>query len=721
MMGVVGSTHIQADQAVAEALRRLIDFAGAKPPAIMNSPDTLALRRRFLNETLGAEGEVAYERVIAGNELQPVAYLERGAIAARAVAKVAIKTTGGAAAGSGTGFLIAPGVLITNNHVIDDKSLAINSLAQFAYETDLAGRPVGPIDFALDPNTLFHTNEPLDFTIVAVRPLALDGKTTLDAFGSLPLLGTTGKASEGEWLSLIQHPDGQRKQVCIRENKLIKRQPDVLWYSTDTKPGSSGSPVFNNDWFVVALHHAGVPEMRNGIPQTIDGRDFNPSTMTDDLIKWVGNEGIRASRIHQTLQAALPSHPLLQPLFAATPTSARVDSAPQTSKPMSRPALFAAQPRSTAITPPDASDIMTTNDTVTIPIEIKLMVRPNGTLAAPAVTGAAESTAFLEARKKKEAMFDAPFEPDYSKRKGYDAKFLGAGGKIVSLPRLGPLNELVAAPLLNPTASNKFVLHYDNYSLVMHKDRRLAIYSAANVSFGKRFEMARSRDVWRRDPRIRPEHQLEGWYYVKNQFDRGHLTRREDLEFGISPQKALMSAGDTCHWTNCAPQHAKFNQNKEIWQGIERYILEESIYNGEVDAQIFTGPVLDEGDPEYQKIKYPLQFWKVVAALKSDGSLFATAYIASQEEVIAQYGIETTEAPFGAYGTFQTTIAEIERLTGLTFVSGEGGAKPLKDYDPLEAPARRQRNRRFSPRESTRGHTLPPNYFPITDLGDIQV
>ena len=49
-----------------------------------------------------------------------------------------------------------------------------------------------------------------------------------------------------------------------------------------------------------------------------------------------------------------------------------------------------------------------------------------------------------------------------------------------------------------------------------------------------------------------------------------------------------------------------------------------------------------------------------MAALDGAGDLFATAYIASQEEVIAQYGIEVTEVPFGAYKTFQTSVVEIE-------------------------------------------------------------
>ena len=71
-------------------------------------------------------------------------------------------------------------------------------------------------------------------------------------------------------------------------------------------------------------------------------------------------------------------------------------------------------------------------------------------------------------------------------------------------------------------------------------------------------------------------------------------------------------------------------------------MLERSILEGEVNAQVITGPVLDDGNPKYRKVKYPLQFWKIVAALLPNGTLFATAYVASQEEVIAQFGIEVT-------------------------------------------------------------------------------
>ena len=552
----------------------------------------------------------------------------------------------------------------------------------------------------------FTLRPDLDFSVVAVRPSATTDGTSLTDFGCLPLLASTGKAFEGEWLTIVQHPSGDRKQICVRENRLIKRADDVLWYSTDTLPGSSGSPVFNNDWYVVALHHSGIPEIKNGKWQTIDGRDFDSATMDERRIKWVANEGIRASRIVQTLKAVYPSHPLLQPLYAATPASARITA---------RNTVHITAPIAKPI---EESRVMSESRTLSVPLAISLL--PGGGVNV-SVGSSSESFGAAEKAtgKKKEAKFESPFDADYAKRAGFDADFLETGAKRVSLPKMSASLAAEAVPLLTAIGANKNVLHYHNYSLVMHATRRFAIYSAANIRFDQRFDMNRPPDVWRRDPRILDKYQIQNFYYASNQFDRGRLTRREDLEFGKTAKIALSSAADTCHWTNCTPQHAKFNQNREIWQGIERHILEDTVLTGDLSAQVITGPVLDEGDPEYKDIQYPVQYWKVVAAINDSGGLSATAYIASQEDVIRQFGIEAVDV-FGPFKTFQVKIEEIERLTGLTFHCGAGDNKSLRDFDPFATSSRgRRRGRRgVSPSEAAvaLGGT---GYYEIRELEDI--
>jgi endonuclease G, mitochondrial len=685
-----------------------------RTPKDVVTPTEKFQRLQFLNQSLGDEQLAldTLERVLAGNELQPVNYLERGTIAARAVARIQIRQPNGRAYGWGTGFLIAPQVLITNNHVLPTQDWAVYSSAQFDYETDLQDRPTGPVDFALNPQQLFYTSPELDFTIVAVAARSTDGAQNLEQFGWLPLLDTPGKSFEGEWLTIVQHPSGERKQLCVRENRLLKRADDVLWYSTDTLGGSSGSPVYNNDWFVVALHHSGIPEQRNGKIQTIEGEDFNPQTMDEARIKWAANEGIRASRIFQTLKQVLPTHPLLQPLFTVTPESARI--------------------HGTTLDPLDSVPSLTRNvnlmsqdrlQTVTIPLQITLQINANGGVTVDGSTGvgsARESDVLgLERRGGAEtapARFDAPFDSNYDNRKGYNPEFLGAEHQV-GFPKLSPGLESEVTELSKPQKNNKYILHYNNYSVVMHRKRRFAVYSAANVSFGDRYLMGRPSDVWRIDPRIPQEAQVGNSYYARNKFDRGHLTRREDLEFGKTPEQALSSAGDTCHFTNCTPQHAGFNQSRQIWQGIERHVLEEAIVKGKYNAQILTGPIFDDSDPDFKAIQYPVQYWKIAAALNSAGELFATAYLASQVDVIARLGIEA-DVPFSPFKLFQVKISEIERLTGLTFVYGQD-EKPLKECDPLETARLPRRRRSFSPDESAGIDAVPSSYVELMELDDI--
>lgn len=713
-------------------LQERIQTIQNKTPAEITTPKQQEQRLNFLSQSLGDEQLAVdtLERVLAGNELQSVNYLERGAIAARSIARIQIRRPDGIRYGWGTGFLIAPQVLITNNHVIPDSQWAANSEAQFEYEIDINDEPTGPTIFQLDPQKLFYTSKELDFTVVSVTPHTDDKQRTLSDFGWLPLLDIPGKLFEGEWLTIIQHPSGERKQLCVRENQLLKRTDNVLWYSTDTLGGSSGSPVYNNDWFVVALHHSGVPEKRNGRIQTVDGQNFDPRTMDESRIKWLANEGIRASRITQTLKQVLPTHPLLQPLFSATPESARIGS-----KLIGKTQLKQAQPTLTLPLKERNSIVMSQDNlqTISIPLQITLQISaPDGTtvgaVEAPGTVALRENAVLLEERSQRStspgdrpASFDAPFDSNYDNRKGYDPDFLDAEHRI-SLPKLSPALLRDVTFLINPKDgkdSKEYVLKYQNYSVVMHRKRRFAIYSAANVSFAGRFMMRRPRDMWRLDPRIPAEAQVGEFYYARNKFDRGHLTRREDLEFGDNPKTALASAGDTMHFTNCTPQQARFNQGKELWQGIERHLLEKAVVADHFNAQVITGPIFDDSDPEYKQVQYPLQYWKVVAALNESGKLFASAYLASQADVIAQFGIEAIpELPFGPFKTFQVKISEIERLTGLSFGWGTD-EQSLEKFDPLETARPRRRPRHFSATESTPIESLPPGYVELIDLDDI--
>src|SRR5262249_48791427 len=156
----------------------------------------------------------------------------------------------------------------------------------------IQGRNKTSTRFALEPQRLFYANKELDFAVTAVAPVASEDNAPLDQYGLLPLSADPGKGIIGEYLTIIQHPGGERKQICVRENKLLKYADNTLWYQTDTVAGSSGSPVFNQLWQVVALHHSGVPKTDDqGRWLTIDGRVWDQS-MDESQVAWIANEGI---------------------------------------------------------------------------------------------------------------------------------------------------------------------------------------------------------------------------------------------------------------------------------------------------------------------------------------------------------------------------------------------------------------------------------------------
>jgi endonuclease I/V8-like Glu-specific endopeptidase len=234
------------------------------------------------------------ERLMGRNDLIEIGFLERGAIAARAVGRITAETAEGTA--YGTGFLVSAELLLTNNHVLRSAEEAAGSYVQFNYQAGLDGLPLAPETFSLDPQRFFVTDEALDFTLVAVKP-ASSAAVELAVFGVLPLIEQEGKVILGEFVNVVQHPNGEPKQLALRENEVVDLLEDFLHYETDTSPGSSGSPVFNDQWEVVALHHSGVPKTDEaGNYVAIDGTAWEPGRGENE-IAWVANEGVRVSRV----------------------------------------------------------------------------------------------------------------------------------------------------------------------------------------------------------------------------------------------------------------------------------------------------------------------------------------------------------------------------------------------------------------------------------------
>lgn len=272
-----------------------------------NPKEILALDTRERIERkkklLGIKNDRVLEGLIAQNNLMPINYLELGRIVSESICKIEVKDTNGKTVSHGTGFLISPSLLLTNNHILSSKDLCKRSIAQFNYEDDDNFNPRQVVNFKLDPDLFFYNNEKLDFALVAVKPNALDN-SPLSKFRFVKLIEGTGKAVIGDFVTLIQHPNGEKKQIAIRENRVVDLPSDnYIHYMADSTGGSSGAPVFNDMWQVVALHHAGVPKRDSKKRElAIDGRVWE-KYMGEDKKQYIANEGIRISKIINDLKS----------------------------------------------------------------------------------------------------------------------------------------------------------------------------------------------------------------------------------------------------------------------------------------------------------------------------------------------------------------------------------------------------------------------------------
>jgi endonuclease G len=573
------------------------------------------------------------ERVINTADFVDVRYLEAGTRESRSVGRVDIRDDAGRVVGFGTGFLVTSRLLLTNHHVLPDAGTAAASGIEFNFEDGIDGQPLQPRLFGLDPASFYLSDEGLDFALVAVTGSPGD----LVPFGFNRMISAEGKAIAGDFVSIVQHPQGQKKQVALRDNRIVDVLDEFLHYETDTEPGSSGSPVFNDQWEVVALHHASVPAPDH-----------------PELGKFV-NEGVRVSRLLAFIAAqgyTDQQRPLVSVLLGTAP-------GPGPAAGQAAPAVPAAGPFPAA---PGSEAVAASQATLTVPLQITITT---GAVAPPAAARAAAAS----------PDDTVVIDPDYSDRQGYDSRFLGDGALEVPLPALPA--ELVPLAAVNSLASGdpRYVLPYHHFSVVLNKDRRLAFFTAVNIDGPSGMRLRRAPDHWFFYPRVPQDQQAGEPVYAGNPLDRGHLVRRLDPAWGPSAASAKTANDDTFHFTNCTPQHHDFNAGQTLWAGLEDYILDNAD-NLKFRVNVFSGPVLAADDDQYRGVQLPRQFWKVVAMVKQAGDLSVTGYLLSQEQLIK--GLEVAPAAFsyGAYRTYQVPVRQVESITGLSFGSAA-------DADPL--------------------------------------
>ena len=476
------------------------------------------------------------------------------------------------------------------------------------------------------------------------------------------LNGEPGKTDIEDYASIIQHPSGQEKQISIRENQIINMAPDRLFYKSDTAQGSSGAPVFNDQWQVIALHSAGVAK-KDELDRYVDKdgnviQDDNGRVNERDVV-WLSNQGFRVSTIMNHLREAaeLQANPLIAVLFTPAYTDSRLAAR------LSRPAQdgeLAVSIGPPVITPTAAPQ--------PINISINVGAGPPTVVTSGGSTSLGPLATSIEAERYEDDL-------DFSACAGFDEQFMG-----VRIPMPIPRASL-RKKLANLTGSpGAYTLKYHHYSTLHHAVRRVPILSAINVSARQRYaeldEKDSRNDKWYRDNRIDDDVQLNDKWYSLSGFDKGHLARREDAEWGKTVEHAKLAADLTCSYANAVPQvralnRAKFGDRGK-WGLLEIELLEKGIEQEDSAKAgricVFNGPLFTENDPVFKGVQVALNFYKIVVWYDGDGELRTTCYQLTQEKLVGEIEFEVLTFD-SVFRDEQRPIGEIAAATGLKFPS----------------------------------------------------
>lgn len=651
-------------------------------------------RRKTIAAMSQEPAEFAFERAIGKNDSLYSNFVELIALTKRKVGRIVV-IENGKRTGFATGFMVSGSWMLTNWHVFRHVEMAEESEVHFFYEYNTLGHPLAPVVFKFDTSK-FENSEVLDYCFVGLQLTDITGTVQLSSIGHLYLDRDSGKISDGERLNIIHHPQGLPKQISIRENKFVGVDCQHIFYETDTAPGSSGSPVFNDQWQVVGLHHKSVPKLSKDGKEYLD-KDDEVIPVIDGKIDvtrvvWEKNEGVRISVILKDLEqrklaalladlSKLPPSEILsfginggnmvQPHATTKPTENGIKEA-------SLGQHITIQVPTEALSQEAAIEICLTSKKIGylngLPVSVGQQAMPN------AENGMDELLLEIAKAEKERGV-------DFSNCKGYDADFLGVR---VPFPQPKPALRSQLARLKDGSIE----LKYYHYSVIFNAVTKMPLISGVNVEGDatKRLDDSKRKDDWLRDARIDVDVQLDDKFYRKSRFDKGHMGRFEDANWDDTEAKALRNGIFTCFYTNACPQVVGLNRGGGLWGNLEKAVLEKGVKkeNGkQARMSVFNGPIFDkEKDRVFKGVVIPMGFFKVIVWLNDQNNPRATAFMLSQETLVDHIqfdeymGLDAEEAlDIDKVATFQNYQVSLKRLSSLTKID----FKPLERFDTFVA------------------------------------
>jgi Trypsin-like peptidase domain len=206
-----------------------------------------------------------------------------------------VSRSGNKPAVRGTGFLVAPDLVLTSRHVFADfqpddafdgncsrievlfdffhgdpvdnvpsaapdaKKLGLNKPWHIASSN--AAYPNGKV-IALSPDQLAQLPQSLDFILIRLEDRV--GLQSIDRGGGrrrgwipLPQMQAPVPPAD-EWIVIPQHPNGSAQRIDVGRFLEVDDTGTRLRYNTNTAQGSSGAPCFDHTFNLVGIHNAQV-------------------------------------------------------------------------------------------------------------------------------------------------------------------------------------------------------------------------------------------------------------------------------------------------------------------------------------------------------------------------------------------------------------------------------------------------------------------------------
>jgi hypothetical protein len=218
----------------------------------------------------------------------------------------------------GTGFLVGPDVVLTNYHVMErviaspalaagvrlrfDLRVLGNGLQSEGTLVGLAGAdwlvdhsPYTAAEKQGRPDDVPPSPDELDHALLRlVRPFGSEpadpGNAEGEARGWVAVPNAPPAVAPGMPIFILQHPLAQPLKLAIDTQgvQVVNPGGTRVRYATNTESGSSGSPCFDENWGLVALHHYGDPAFKH--PATYN--QGIPIGAIRDRLRRVGKEEV---------------------------------------------------------------------------------------------------------------------------------------------------------------------------------------------------------------------------------------------------------------------------------------------------------------------------------------------------------------------------------------------------------------------------------------------